>query len=299
MQSTKLSARARAARHPIVHDGPRDFFSGPCSATAVSVPWCAPGRRNRGPVRAQRRLGHQALGARHRPDRDLPRDLRPGANDTGRPPANRPGPVVQGLRRCHDRELLPALAPAFPCGTLLVGFDRRRVELLGHRLDVATGLCTVELLVAGRRPRSRSSSSWRRIDCGRCSATSTGRRGLPIRPGRRHAGSGWLAKDGTHEVPGPEIPDPLPDRCLAFRQVLPARAPPEGPGPDPADRAFRLSAFVDLAMERRSSRAGTAAERRWHPWSGRYPRTGHSWRASSSSTDRQRACPRSPVTLHR
>jgi hypothetical protein len=37
----------------------------------------------------------------------------------------------------------------FPCGRLVLGFDRRRVEVLGHRLDIATGLCTIDLLVDG------------------------------------------------------------------------------------------------------------------------------------------------------
>ncbi len=31
----------------------------------------------------------------------------------------------------------------FPCGSLLLGFDRRRAELHGHHLDIATGLCEV------------------------------------------------------------------------------------------------------------------------------------------------------------
>lgn len=34
----------------------------------------------------------------------------------------------------------------FPCGSVILGFDRREVELLGHRLDVADGTCDVELL---------------------------------------------------------------------------------------------------------------------------------------------------------
>jgi hypothetical protein len=38
----------------------------------------------------------------------------------------------------------------FPCGTLVIGFDRRKVELLGHRLDIANGLCNVRLLVDGQ-----------------------------------------------------------------------------------------------------------------------------------------------------
>ncbi len=39
----------------------------------------------------------------------------------------------------------------FPCGTLLLGFDRRDVELLGHMLDISNGLCTIFLLVNGEK----------------------------------------------------------------------------------------------------------------------------------------------------
>lgn len=39
----------------------------------------------------------------------------------------------------------------FPCGTLLLGFDRREVELLGHTLDISNGLCTVRLLKEGKK----------------------------------------------------------------------------------------------------------------------------------------------------
>jgi alpha-L-fucosidase 2 len=33
----------------------------------------------------------------------------------------------------------------FPCGSLLLSFDRRRAELLGHRLDISLGLCAVQI----------------------------------------------------------------------------------------------------------------------------------------------------------
>lgn len=39
----------------------------------------------------------------------------------------------------------------FPCGTLLLGFDRREVELLGHVLDISNGRCTVQLLKDGEK----------------------------------------------------------------------------------------------------------------------------------------------------
>jgi alpha-L-fucosidase 2 len=38
----------------------------------------------------------------------------------------------------------------FPCGSVLLGFDRSLVEVLGHSLNIADGLCTVSLLVRGK-----------------------------------------------------------------------------------------------------------------------------------------------------
>lgn len=38
----------------------------------------------------------------------------------------------------------------FPCGTLLLGFDRRETELLGHSLDVSNGMCKVFFLKDGK-----------------------------------------------------------------------------------------------------------------------------------------------------
>ena len=39
----------------------------------------------------------------------------------------------------------------FPCGSVLLGFDRRNAELLGHKLDIATGLCEVYLLTSEKK----------------------------------------------------------------------------------------------------------------------------------------------------
>lgn len=39
----------------------------------------------------------------------------------------------------------------FPCGTLLLGFDRRDVELLGHSLNIADGICRISLLYKGKK----------------------------------------------------------------------------------------------------------------------------------------------------
>lgn len=41
----------------------------------------------------------------------------------------------------------------WPCGSLLLGFDRRRAEVLGHRVSIDTGLCEVFFTVDGRPER--------------------------------------------------------------------------------------------------------------------------------------------------
>ncbi len=38
----------------------------------------------------------------------------------------------------------------FPCGTVVLGFDRRKVELLGHKIDISTGVCEIYLLNEGK-----------------------------------------------------------------------------------------------------------------------------------------------------
>lgn len=136
----------------------------------------------------------------------------------------------------------------FPCGTLLVAFDRLEVELLGHRLDIAAGVCTVRLLARGRPATIEifvdmgADRLWLASDA-------------PLERVRLMPDPDGLAAPDGVEVPGPEIPSPLPDRHLAFRQVLPSRAPTDTrPGPDPRDRAFLVTARFSADLERRIRR---------------------------------------------
>ena len=39
----------------------------------------------------------------------------------------------------------------FPCGSVLLGFDRRNAEMIGHRLDISNGLCEVYLLTKDQK----------------------------------------------------------------------------------------------------------------------------------------------------
>ena len=140
----------------------------------------------------------------------------------------------------------------FPCGSVLLGFDRRKVELLGHRLDISTALCEV-FLRAGEKPvrlqlfvETGADRLWLRTVCDAdkpCSA--------PF--------------DRIHLIPDPETPrefprfttpDTLPEGELSFRQVLPAQEPhlynKESGHPD--DRYFRLMVQVNGQTRRQSRR---------------------------------------------
>lgn len=74
--------------------------------------------------------------------------------------ADRLSPDLPSIQ--HDREFADYLSMTadnyrspyprpFPCGSLLLGFDPRRVELTGHELDIADGICRVTLLDGGEK----------------------------------------------------------------------------------------------------------------------------------------------------
>jgi hypothetical protein len=120
----------------------------------------------------------------------------------------------------------------FPCGTLVLGFDRREAELLGHRLDIATGMCEVEFLLRGQRATlqlfvdMQTDRLWLRMEADLFNRV----RLIP------HADSSGLPAPTTAEQP------------LSFRQVLPFQET----GEHPKDRAFRLAVCLNRALEVRT-----------------------------------------------
>ena len=132
----------------------------------------------------------------------------------------------------------------FPCGTLILGFDRREAELLRHRLDVATGLCTVSFLLAdGRRAALQVFTA---MDIDRLWLRFVGADGQPAQsPFER-----------VRLLPDPDTPRELPaytsaedvaTHRLAFRQTLLALGDRRE-----RDRAFRLSLRASARLTNRS-----------------------------------------------
>jgi hypothetical protein len=138
----------------------------------------------------------------------------------------------------------------FPCGSLVLGFDRRRAELLGHRLDVATGLCTVELRVGGETLRlevftdmAHDRALLRLVD-----AQGAPRGGV---------------FDRIRVLPDPHTPSEMPAfapfaaaaaRTLGFRQLLPFLPPDryDKAQGHARDRAFRLTVRTSAALSDRT-----------------------------------------------
>ena len=150
----------------------------------------------------------------------------------------------------------------FPCGTLVLGFDPRRVEMLGRRVDIANGLCRIDLLADGQPATAEVF-----VEMG------------PDRLWIRLVGEDRLASppvfDRIRMFEDPKTPaeiprrtplENLPDNALGFRQILPYRPPhlENAKEPHPNDRAFSLAVSTSANLnnatwpttvgERRASR---------------------------------------------
>lgn len=136
-----------------------------------------------------------------------------------------------------------------PCGTVLLGWDRRRpVDVLGHSVDPSDGTCTVRLLVKDTEVRLRLFVDMTADRLWISSHTPDGRP-CPA-PFNRLA---LLTDQGT--------PKEFPQRSvvtandsLSFRQILPALEPEvyNTAVGHPTDRAFVLSARVNGTLTLRN-----------------------------------------------
>lgn len=174
------------------------------------------------------------------------------------------------------RQLYPR---PFPCGSLLLGFDRRQVELLGHQLQVATGLCEVFLLIDGAHLTLQlftdlhSDRLWLRMidatgqptrapfDRVRLLPDPDASKGLTAEgtPDLTMGSATGVVFPNDSNVPSATMrfaafADVATSR-LAFRQVLPFLA--KGEQAHPQDRAFCLTVGV-------SSQLTQSSRRNWH-----------------------------------
>jgi hypothetical protein len=132
----------------------------------------------------------------------------------------------------------------FPCGSVLLGFDRRNAEMIGHRLDIAQGMCEVFLKTKEQKEIRLQiftdmirDQLWMRLVDQQNSLCKNifDRVRILIDPST------------PAEFPKPKSEENLPGGVLSFRQILPY----EEPGKydqikgHPKDKAFRLTAVIN------------------------------------------------------
>jgi len=137
----------------------------------------------------------------------------------------------------------------FPCGSVLLGFDRRNAEMVGHRLDISNGMCEITMLTKDQKKlklqiftdMTRDQLWMRLVDQqGNLCENIFDRVRIMVDPST------------PAEFPKAKEEEDLAKGILSFRQILPYQEPDKY---DPAkghpkDKAFRLIAAMNNSMEK-------------------------------------------------
>lgn len=139
----------------------------------------------------------------------------------------------------------------FPCGSVLLGFDRRDAELLGHSLDISNGLCEVYLLDA--RQKKIKLQIFTDMDRDRVWMKLVDEKGNKI-PNIFNRIRLLPDPSTPAEFPKYTSEELLDEGTLTFRQILPYQEP-DNYNPEkghPKDKAFRLVMASNLPLVKKS-----------------------------------------------
>lgn len=139
----------------------------------------------------------------------------------------------------------------FPCGSVLLGFDRREAELLGHSLDISNGLCEVYLLNSKKEKLTlqvftdmQEDKLWMRLvdEAGNEVPNIFNRMRVMPDPST------------PAEFPKYTSSEQLQQGTLSFRQVLPYQEPDvyDTAKGHPKDKALRLTATANIPLKKSS-----------------------------------------------
>jgi alpha-L-fucosidase 2 len=137
----------------------------------------------------------------------------------------------------------------FPCGSVLLGFDLRNAELLGHKLDISTGLCEVYLLTSENKEIKlqlftdmKEDKLWMRLVDNNDNLVSNIFDRVRVMPD----------PSTPSEFPSYKTDEDLTEGILSFHQILPYQEPDkyDRVKGHPKDKAFRLTAKVSSSLEK-------------------------------------------------
>ncbi len=139
----------------------------------------------------------------------------------------------------------------FPCGSVLLGFDRRDAEMIGYKLDISKGLCEVKLLTADKKEvvlqiftDMQEDKLWMQLVDSKGNKHPNIFKRIKVMPD----------PSTPSEFPRYNAEEDLSKGTLSFRQVLPYQEPDQydiNKG-HPKDKAFRLVAMTNASLDKKS-----------------------------------------------
>jgi alpha-L-fucosidase 2 len=129
----------------------------------------------------------------------------------------------------------------FPCGSVLLGFDGRNVQLLGHTLDISNGVCSVRLLVDNKELVLKIFTD---MEYDHLLMKLVDKTGNP-QPNIFERIKVMPDPSTPAEFPAYSATEDLPGGELSFAQVLPSSDNKE-------NKAFKLTVKVDQPLEKTS-----------------------------------------------
>lgn len=139
----------------------------------------------------------------------------------------------------------------YPCGSVLLGFDRRNAELIGHKLDISNGICEIYFQTKEKKkvilqifPDMNKDHLWFQLIDEKGNACTNFFDRIRVMP-----------DPSTPKVfPRPKTEENLSAGILAFQQTLPYQEPDkyDTTKGHPKDKAFRLTAFINTTLEKKS-----------------------------------------------
>lgn len=137
----------------------------------------------------------------------------------------------------------------FPCGSVILGLDRRDVQVLGHKLDISNGLCSITLQTAAGKliylklfvDMLTDQLHMQLVDVKGRAATNVFKR-IRVIPDPSTPG----------DIPAWQPREVLADGQISFRQVLPFSEPENGKSSpeNPKDKAFRLAVNINQQLKK-------------------------------------------------
>lgn len=133
----------------------------------------------------------------------------------------------------------------FPCGTVVLGFDRRKTEVLGHKIFIDKGLCEVYLLNGTKKNilqvfiEPESDKLWFRLVDENSNPQKNFFKRLRILPDPQT----------PTDIPPYIVEDKGINGTLGFTQTLPYKEPVNGKSvSDPNDKAFKLELKMSVPL---------------------------------------------------